>query len=71
MNIAILSRGSGNYSTKRLKEICQKICTDTYMIQGQDELDTIWLENKKNIGITAGASTPEWVIQEVVNKINA
>lgn len=58
-------------NTKRLKELCEKTGTPTFQIQDASELDKKWLNGKNNIGITAGASTPQEIIAQVVNKINA
>ncbi len=55
-------------NTKRLTELCARIGTETHQIQAAAELDPKWLEGKGKIGITAGASTPEWVIKEVVKR---
>ncbi len=56
-------------NTKRLKELCERTGKPTHQIQDASELDESWLKGKENIGITAGASTPEEVIAGVVNKI--
>jgi 4-hydroxy-3-methylbut-2-enyl diphosphate reductase len=53
-------------NTKRLTELCTKTGTETHQIQTVGELDSSWLVGKGKVGITAGASTPEWVIQEVI-----
>ena len=58
-------------NTKRLKELCEKTGTLTFQIQDAAELDKKWLNSKTNIGITAGASTPQEIISQVVNKIKA
>ncbi|MBU0687747.1 MAG: 4-hydroxy-3-methylbut-2-enyl diphosphate reductase [Candidatus Margulisbacteria bacterium] len=57
-------------NTKRLTELCKKTGTETYQIQTATELNAKWLTNKEKIGVTAGASTPDWVIKEVIDKIN-
>jgi 4-hydroxy-3-methylbut-2-enyl diphosphate reductase len=57
-------------NTKRLTELCAKTGTETHQIQTVDELDPGWLSGKNKIGVTAGASTPDWVIKEVVDKLN-
>ena len=58
-------------NTKRLTELCSKTGTETHQIQTVEELDKGWLVGKKKVGITAGASTPEWVIGEVLAKIRS
>jgi len=57
-------------NTKRLKELCEETGTPTYQIQDAKELDDGWLDGKNRIGITAGASTPDWVIKEVVDRLH-
>lgn len=57
-------------NTKRLKELCEETGTPTYQIQNAGELDKGWMYGKTAVGITAGASTPDWVINEVVDAIN-
>ncbi|MBU0502592.1 MAG: 4-hydroxy-3-methylbut-2-enyl diphosphate reductase, partial [Candidatus Margulisbacteria bacterium] len=43
--------------------------TETHQIQTVEELDSNWLKNKQKIGLTAGASTPNWVIEKVIAKL--
>lgn len=56
-------------NTKRLAELCAQTGTETHQIQTVKELAPKWLGGKKKIGITAGASTPDWVIDEVVKAL--
>ena len=58
-------------NTKRLAELCSKTGTETHHIQTQSELRKEWLFGKGKIGITAGASTPEWVVSEIINLLQA
>ena len=56
-------------NTKRLAELCRRAGVATHHIQNAGELKPSWLKGKGKVGITAGASTPERVIKEVVGKI--
>ncbi len=56
-------------NTKRLTELCKKVGTETHQIQSVKELDAGWLKGKAKVGITAGASTPDWVIREVIEQL--
>lgn len=65
--LVVGSRTSAN--TTRLYEISQSINPDTYFIRTNQELKGKWFKNKKSVGITAGASTPDWIINEAVQKV--
>ncbi len=58
-------------NTKRLTELCARTGTETHQIQTVAELDRSWLSGKNKVGITAGASTPEWIISEVTALLRA
>jgi 4-hydroxy-3-methylbut-2-enyl diphosphate reductase len=61
--IVIGSKSSSN--TRKLYEICKNECENTYYIQKLDDLDLSLLKSYQNVGITAGASTPNNIIKEV------
>ena len=68
VDLMIVVGGYNSANTKRLKEICSNI-VETKHIETAEELDKEWFKNKKIIGLTAGASTPDWVIKRVKDKI--
>jgi 4-hydroxy-3-methylbut-2-en-1-yl diphosphate reductase len=62
--------GSPNSSnSRRLKEVAIARGVAGYLIDGPDEIDLAWLVGKRNIGVTAGASAPEILVQRVVERI--
>ena len=66
----IIIVGSQNSSnSNRLKELALREGVEAYMIDHEDALQSSWLLNKKNIGISAGASAPEISVKNIVNKI--
>lgn len=69
VDIMIIIGGKNSSNTKQLHSICLENCNDSYLIENDTELESNWFENKKICGITAGASTPDWIIQKVVDKI--
>ena len=68
----ILVVGSPNSSNStRLKEISQKVGVPAYLIDNAGEIRREWVEGKNNIGITAGASAPEVLVEEVIKKLKS
>ena len=61
----IVIGGKHSSNTQKLFEICKKECQDTYYIQTKEDLDLSVLQSISNVGITAGASTPNKIIEEV------
>jgi 4-hydroxy-3-methylbut-2-en-1-yl diphosphate reductase len=62
--------GSPNSSnSRRLKEVALARGIDGHLIDGPDEIDPAWLPGKQRIGVTAGASAPEILVQRVVDRI--
>lgn len=68
-DIMIIIGGKNSSNTKQLFLISQKFCKDSYLIENENELEISWFENKNLCGISAGASTPDWIIQKVIAKI--
>ena len=66
--VVIGGRESSN--TKRLAELCGALCPMVVWIERAAELEPSTLCRKASIGITAGASTPEWIIKEVYDKMS-
>jgi (E)-4-hydroxy-3-methyl-but-2-enyl pyrophosphate reductase len=65
----IIVGGKNSANTHRLQEISKSTGVTTFLIEDEKELDSEQLKNFKLIGITAGASTPNWVIEKVVDTI--
>ncbi|MFT6284012.1 MAG: 4-hydroxy-3-methylbut-2-enyl diphosphate reductase [Arenicella sp.] len=66
----LLVVGAQNSSnSNRLRELAEKIGATAYLIADADSIQLSWLENAKNIGVTAGASAPEILVQGVVNRL--
>jgi 4-hydroxy-3-methylbut-2-enyl diphosphate reductase len=64
--------GSPNSSnSNRLRELAQRMGADAYLIDGVEDIDPAWLDGKLRIGVTAGASAPEVLVQEVLDGLCA
>jgi 4-hydroxy-3-methylbut-2-enyl diphosphate reductase len=66
--IVIGGRSSAN--TRRLGEICRRILDETHHVERVEELEPSWFRGRRRIGVLGGASTPSWVIEEIVQGIH-
>ncbi len=66
----VLVVGSPNSSnSNRLREVAERNNTPAYLIDNADEINTGWLEGKRCVGVTAGASAPEILVMAVIDKL--
>jgi 4-hydroxy-3-methylbut-2-enyl diphosphate reductase len=64
--------GSPNSSnSNRLREVAQNIGAQAYMVNSAADLRAEWIEGKRRIGVSAGASAPETLVQELVERLKA
>ena len=68
VDVMIVIGGKNSGNTTRLYQICSNI-TKTYHIETVDEIEKSWFKNMDKIGITAGASTPDWIINNIERRI--
>jgi len=67
-DLMIVVGGFNSANTQRLAEVCMPV-VETHLIETADEIKPAWLTGKKVIGLTAGASTPDEAIEEVVTRL--
>ncbi len=70
VNLMLVVGSHNSANTSRLVELCST-ATKTHLIETAADIKPAWLRGKDNIGITAGASTAEWTIDEVVARLEA
>ncbi|MGL2529048.1 4-hydroxy-3-methylbut-2-enyl diphosphate reductase [Helicobacter pylori] len=70
VDIMIVVGGKTSSNTKQLLSIAKQHCKDSYLVEDENELELAWFKDKKLCGITAGASTPDWIIENVKQKIS-
>lgn len=70
-DVMIVIGGKNSSNTKQLHSIAKEYCPDSYHIESQDDLQSEWFLGKNFCGISAGASTPDWIIDEVLTKIKS
>lgn len=61
--------GRHSSNSMKLLAVCQEQCEKSFLIETPDEIDSSDLEGVQRVGVTAGASTPNWLIEQVVDKL--
>jgi len=69
VNLMIVVGGYNSANTSRLTQLCRGASRKTYHIETANQLKKKWFKGVKKVGVTAGTSTPDWIIREVVSKI--
>lgn len=69
VDVMLIIGGKNSSNTKQLHEIALQHCADSYLIEGADDINPEWFKGKKVCGITAGASTPDWIVQNVISSV--
>ena len=69
VDVVIVVGSATSSNTNRLREVAQKLGTTTYMIDGADELRPEWFAGQSRIGVTAGASAPEILVRQVLERL--
>ncbi len=68
----VLVVGSPNSSnSNRLRELAERCGAEAYLVDSASDIQKIWLDNKKSIGVTAGASAPEVLVQDVITTLES
>lgn len=67
-DVVIVVGGKNSSNTKQLLTICKEY-TDAYLVEDESEIEKDWFRGKGSCGISAGASTPDWIISKIVKKI--
>jgi 4-hydroxy-3-methylbut-2-en-1-yl diphosphate reductase len=68
--LMIVIGGTDSANTRHLVEMCSPL-VETHLVETADEVDTSWLAGKDDVGITAGASTPDECVQELVDRLRS
>ena len=69
VDILLVIGAKNSSNSNRLRDLGEECGLPSYLINGGSNVDPKWFENVKTIGLTAGASAPEVLVQDVVNKI--
>jgi 4-hydroxy-3-methylbut-2-enyl diphosphate reductase len=71
VDIVIVVGSPTSSNSNRLREVAQKLGTESYMVDNAEELRPQWFEGKSSVGLTAGASAPEILVRQVIDRIKA
>jgi 4-hydroxy-3-methylbut-2-en-1-yl diphosphate reductase len=71
VDVVIVVGSPTSSNSNRLRELAVKLGTPGYMIDSADELRAEWFEGKARVGLTAGASAPEVLVQQVIDRLKA
>jgi len=71
VDVLIVVGSPTSSNSNRLAELARKLGVNSYMVDRADELQPEWLEGKARVGLTAGASAPEVLVEEVIDRLKA
>jgi len=69
VDVMIIIGGKNSGNTTRLFKIAKSLNPNSYHIETPEELKEEWFENAKTVGVSAGASTPKWIIEKVLQRL--
>jgi 4-hydroxy-3-methylbut-2-enyl diphosphate reductase len=71
VDLVIVVGGKTSANTRHLSEVCREEGVETYQVESVADVDDAWFTGHRVVGVTAGASTPDFSIEEVVARIEA
>ena len=71
VDVVIVVGSPTSSNSNRLREVARKLGTDSYMVDNADELQAEWFNGRQRVGLTAGASAPEILVRQVIDRIKA
>jgi hypothetical protein len=71
VDVVVVVGSHTSSNSNRLREVAKKLGTESYMVDSEEELQAEWFEGRHRVGLTAGASAPEILVQAVIDRIKA
>ena len=71
VDVVIVVGSPTSSNSNRLRELAQRLGTDAYMVDGPEDLRPEWFDGKTRVGLTAGASAPDILVQQVIERLRA
>ena len=69
VDVLLVVGGRNSANTSRLESLCRSICSKTHHVETASEIDGRWFRAGATVGIVAGASTPKWLVENIVDKL--
>ena len=69
VDLVLVIRSQNSSNCNRLREVAESLGVPSYLINGPEEIEPSWLEGRDTVGITSGASTPEVLVESVIEKL--
>jgi 4-hydroxy-3-methylbut-2-enyl diphosphate reductase len=69
VDVVIVVGSPNSSNSNRLRELGQRLGVRSYLVDHPDQLERAWFEGQKRVGLTAGASAPESLTQEILDRI--
>lgn len=69
VDLMLVVGAKNSSNSNRLRELAEKVGTTAYLIDDADDIQTAWLESEPNVGVTAGASAPDVLVQGVISRL--
>jgi 4-hydroxy-3-methylbut-2-enyl diphosphate reductase len=70
-DLMLVVGGKNSANTKRLFDVCKKMLDGSYLVETEKDLKDAWFKGINSVGVTSGASTPDWVVDKVVKRVEA
>jgi 4-hydroxy-3-methylbut-2-en-1-yl diphosphate reductase len=71
VDVVIVVGSPTSSNSNRLRELAERLNTPAYMIDSPDDLQAAWFDNRPRVGLTAGASAPDVLVQQVIERLKA
>jgi 4-hydroxy-3-methylbut-2-enyl diphosphate reductase len=71
VDVVVVVGSPASSNSNRLREVAQRLGTDSYMVDSPDDLRAEWFVGKSRVGLTAGASAPEILVKQVIERLRA
>jgi len=71
VDVVVVVGSPSSSNSNRLRELAERLGADAYMVDSPDDLKAEWFSGRRRVGLTAGASAPEVLVQEVVERLRA